>query len=306
MDKIFCNKILIILALTTLLLSSCEDVVQVDLDNTDIDLVSVEAYINTKPENNIYVKLKRTLPVDESEENPPINNAVVRISDDQDIVNTVILEEYVNTGMYILPQNIYYTAQPGRTYYLHITLPDGVEINGSDFLQEVEPLDSVKVNLSARGDYEFLAIFIDAPNYPSDTRYYKWDIFINGNMLYESQNMVIASDELVDGNYIRNFEIFTDYALNDDDKILLKGDTVSVEQLSISETAYDFYMGMINQAFTGGPYSVPPANLTGNLTSSDGKKVLGIFSARDVALGNKVAIDDSNFQPLASLVPGSN
>lgn len=298
-------NILAVLSILTVLLFSCEDVVQIDLDESDIDLVSVEAYINTKASNNVYVKLERTLPVDETASNPPIHDAVVRITDDLESPNTVTLEEYNNKGIYILPRNIKYTAEPGRTYTLSITLPDGVEISASEYLQKVEPLDSVKVNLSARGNYEFLAVFINSQENPGLGDYYKWDIYINGNMLYESQNMVIANDELVDGNYIYDFEIFTDYALEEDDKILFKGDTITVEQLSITKASYDFYIGMINQAFTGSPFSVPPANVTGNLTSSDGKRVLGIFSARDVSVGNTVIISDENFQPLATRQSGS-
>ncbi len=299
-------KILDAISIFALLFSSCQDVVQVNLDDSDLDLVTVDAYLNTKAENNIFVKLERSLPVDQSQENPAIHNALVQISDDEDEPNSVVLEEYKSTGIYILPKATRYPAETGKTYTLLITLPDGTQISGNDFLRRVEPLDSVKVNLSARGDYEFLAVFIDAPNYPSPVQYYKWDIYINGNMLYESQNMVIANDDLVDGNYIYNFEIFTDFARDDDERILFKGDTIIVEQLSISKAAYDFYTGMINQAFTGGPYSVPPANVPGNLTSSDGKRVLGIFSARDISVGNKVIIGDENFEPLSSTLPAMN
>ena len=300
------NIILAALSILTLFLSSCEDVVQVDIDKSDVDLVSVEAYINTKEKDNVYVKLERTLPVDETAVNPPIHDAIVSISDDQESPNRVTLVEYKTSGIYILPKNTKYAAEPGRTYTLNITLPDGVEISANDYLQKVEQLDSVKVNLSARGDYEFLAVFINSQETPGTGDYYKWDIYINGNMLYEGQNMVIANDELVDGNYIYDFEIFTDFALEEDDKILFKGDTITVEQLSISKAGYDFYMGMTNQAFSGGPFSVPPANVPGNLTSSDGKRVLGIFSARDISVGNTVIIGDENFQPLASRVPGAN
>jgi len=306
MRKRINTNILLVISTLAILFSSCEDVVQVDLDESDLYLVSVEAYINTKEENNVYVKLERTLPVDQTGTNPPVNGAFVQISDDSETPNIAILKEYNETGTYLLPPNVKYKTEPGRTYYLKITLPDGVEISASDYLREVEPLDSVKINLSARGDYQFLAVFINAPNYPSKVQYYKWDIYINGKMLYESQNMVIANDELVDGNYIHDFEIFTDFAMDESDKILFKGDTVKVEQLSISQSAYDFYIGMINQAFTGGPYSVPPANLPGNLTSSDGKKVLGIFSARDISTGNTVVISDDNFKPLASRISESN
>jgi hypothetical protein len=48
---------------------------------------------------------------------------------------------------------------------------------------------------------------------------------------------------------------------------------------------------MINQSSTGSLFSVPSANIVGNFTSSDGKPVLGIFTARDISVSNKVVID---------------
>ena len=295
------NNILLLAAVFTLLLSSCEDVVQVDLNEENLDLIAVEAYLNTKSSDNVYVKLEKTLPVDQAAENPAISNAVVEISDDQAEPNTIILAEDGNTGVYRLPENTTYEAVTGRTYHLKITTPDGVVISASDYLQQVENLDTMKVNLSARGDYEFLAVFISSQETEGPGNYYKWDIYINNKLLYQSEDITFASDELVDGNYIQDFEIFTDFYADEDeeeDRVLYKGDTVYVEQLSISEATYDFYIGMSNQAFSGGPFSVPPANVPGNLSSSDGKRVLGIFSARDISQGNRVIIGDNNFTPL--------
>lgn len=302
MKKINIFKILLFTALFPLILASCEDVVEVELNEENIDLIAVEAYLNTKSTDNIYVKIERTLAVDETAVNPPINNAIVEISDNEATPNSVILAEDGNTGVYRLPENTAYETVAGRTYHLNITTPDGILITGSDYLQEIENLDTVKVNLSARGDYEFLAIFISSQETPNEGHYYKWDIYINNNMLYESENMAFASDELVDGNYIQDFEIFTDFYADEDedeDRVLYEGDTIYVEQLSISEAAYDFYIGMMNQAFTGGPFSVPPANIPGNLTSSDGKRVLGIFSARDISPGSPIIIGEDNFTPLS-------
>ncbi len=290
--KIFLLNILIII------LFSCEDVVQVKLENEDIDLISVEAYISTLSKNNIFVKLEKSSPVDETEKNEPVTNAIITISDDLEVPTTVTLRETEVAGKYMLPDDVSYSPVPGRTYHLHITTAEGVEISGSDYMQEVEPLDSVTVHLSARGGYEFLAVFINGPNYPGPIQYYKWDIYVNRKFLYESNNMIFVNDELVDGNYVYNFEIFTDFFINEDERVLHIGDTVFVEQMSISEAAYDFYLGMMNQTFSGSPFSVPPANIPGNLTASNGKKVLGFFSARDISLSNQVVIDSSNFTPV--------
>ncbi|MCY1722920.1 DUF4249 domain-containing protein [Prolixibacteraceae bacterium Z1-6] len=293
-------KIYVITFLLAGIFVSCEDVVEVDINSEDIDLIAVEAYINTKPENNAYVKLEKSLPVDKADQNPAINNAIVEISDNEPTPNIILLEESGTTGIYIIPENETYPGVPGRTYTLTITTPDGVVISAEDYLDPVEKLDTVKVNLSPRGNYEYLGIYINSQETPGKGNYYKWDIYINNNLLYESDKLSFASDELVDGNYIYDFEIFLDWADDDEDKVIFPGDTVRVEQLSISESAYDFYLGMINQAFSGSPFSVPPANLQNNITASNGKRVLGLFSARDISVGNEVIIDDNNFTPVVS------
>ena len=296
-------KGIIILLFAIVAFTSCEDVVDVKLDGEDIDLIAVEAYINTKAENNVYVKLERTLAVNQTTQNPVISNAVVQLSDNAATPNTVTLEEQGNTGIYLLPAETSYPGVTGRTYTLTITTPDGTVITGEEYLQEIETLDSVKVNLSDRGNYEYLGIYINSQETPGLGNYYKWDIYINGEFLNDGEDLAFASDELVDGNYIYDMLILLDWEDEEEDKILHQGDTIVVEQLSISEAAYEFYWGLDDQAWAGGPFSVPPANVPSNLTSSDGKRILGLFSARDISVGNTVIIDDSNFTPLKSSIP---
>ncbi len=296
-------KGIIILLFAIVAFTSCEDVVDVKLDDEDIDLIAVEAYINTKTENNVYVKLERTLAVNQTTQNPVISNAVVQFSDNAATPNTVTLEEQGNTGIYLLPAETSYPGVTGRTYTLTITTPDGTVITGEEYLQEIETLDSVKVNLSDRGNYEYLGIYINSQETPGLGNYYKWDIYINGEFLNDGEDLAFASDELVDGNYIYDMLILLDWEDEEEDKILHQGDTIVVEQLSISKAAHEFYWGLDDQAWAGGPFSVPPANVPSNLTSSDGKRILGLFSARDISVGNTVIIDDSNFTPLKSSIP---
>lgn len=302
MKRLNLNTITILLLLSTLLFSACEDVVDVDINDEDIDLYSVEAYLTTKPSDNIRVKLEKTLPVNTADQNPSISNAIIEISDNEPAQNKVILEEIDNSGIYKLPENITYEAVPGRTYQLSITTIDGVVINAQEYLQKGETLDSTKIQLSARGNYEYLAVYINSQETPGLGHYYKWDIFINGELLNESEYLSFVNDELVDGNYVYDFEIYTDFGDPNDetDRNLFFGDTVYVEQLTISRNAYEFYTGMVNQAFAGGPFSVPPANLASNFSASDGKRVLGIFSVRDVSVGNTIVIDSTNYTPLVS------
>jgi len=293
-------KRLFLILLFPLLLGSCEDVVDVNLKTEYIDLIAVEAYMNTKSSDNISVRINQSLPVNTTIKNPPVNEAIVEISDDQNPQNKIRLKEEGKSGVYKLPENLSYKVVPGRKYMLKITTVDGVVISGEDYVQRTEPIDALQINLSARGDYQFLGVFINTQEIPGPGNYYRWMMYKNGKPQNEVDELAFTSDDFFDGNYLYNFEIYTDFHDPDEpeDGVLQLGDTVYVEQHSISKNVYDFYFLLVNQAFTGNPFSVPPANLPGNLTADNGKKVMGLFSVSDVTVSNPVVIDSSNYTPV--------
>ncbi len=274
--------------------TSCEDVVDVKLSDEDLDLTVVEAYLNTKTENNVYVKIEKTTQVNDTTTNV-VNNAVVTLTDNEATPNSVTLEEQGTSGIYLLPEGITYPGVTGRTYTLNVKIPDGDTITGQELLSEVATLDSVSVKLSKESNYDYLGIYGSFQEPEGEGNYYKWDMYVNGEHLNDIDELVYGKDELIDGNYVSDFCITIDWEDDDDEKLLHKGDTVVVEQLSISKEIYDFYVGMYNQGSSGSLFSVPPANVQGNLSASSGKRVLGMFSARDISVGNTVVIDDSSY-----------
>jgi hypothetical protein len=276
-----------------LLLSSCEDVIEVKLSNEDLNLYGVEASITTKDEPAVF--LYRTLRVDQDQAYPGISGAEVVLSDDATPSSQIILtEDPAKKGYYQVPENSTYLGVAGREYTLTIRT-DGNTLIAKDQLSRVEPIDSIQVVPSQRGEKRFLGIFTYGKETPGLGNYYKWDVYVNDTLLYNADRISIASDEFVDGNYISKLEIYTDFhdPNKPEDRKLNLNDTIWVKQTSISEFAYNFYFQMINQSSTGSLFSVPPANIVSNFTSSDGKPVLGIFTARDVSVSNKVVIDQS-------------
>jgi hypothetical protein len=253
----------------------------------------VEAGITTVDQP--YVYLYKTLHVDQDIDYPGINDAVVTISDDSNPVNTMTLvESNTKNGLYVVPPKQSYRGIPGREYTIKI-LTNGVTLTAKDMLNEVEPIDSIQVRPSMRGDKLFLGIFTYGLEPTGVGDFYKWDIYVNDSLIQSADRMAIASDEFVDGNYISGLEIFTDFhdTNKPQDRLLNLNDTIVVKQTSISEFGYNFYSQMINQSGTGSLFSVPPANIKSNFTSSDGKPVLGLFVASDVSKSNEVVIDQS-------------
>jgi hypothetical protein len=284
------NTIYLFLILIAFAVSSCEDVIDVKLSNEDLNLIGVEAQITTVDEPTVF--LYKTLNVNQDVAYPGISDAVVTISDNATPANSIILAENPEQkGLYQVPENMDYFGIPEREYTLTIET-DGVTLVAKDMLSGVEPIDSIQVTPSLRGDKRFLGIFTYGKETPGLGNYYKWDIYVNDSLFTDATRIAIASDEFVDGNYISKLEIYTDFhdTNKPEDRELNLNDTIQVKQTSISEFASNFYFQMINQSSSGSLFSVPLANIKSNFTSSDGKPVLGIFTARDVSVSNKVVI----------------
>ena len=277
--------------LSGILLTSCEDVIDVKLSDENLSLIGVEASITTLEQPSVF--LYKTLRVNEDIAYPGISGAVVTISDDATPANTMILKEDPSKpGHYSVPAGKAYLGATGREYTLTIQA-EGVTLTAKDKLYKVEPIDSMIVEQSLRGNKRFLGVFTYGKEPKGLGNYYKWDIYVNDTLIHEADRLAVASDEFVDGNYISKLEIFTDFydTTKPEDRRLKLNDKIQVKQTSISKFAYDFYFQMINQGSTGGLFSVPQANLPSNFVSSDSKPVLGLFTARDVSESNTVIID---------------
>ena len=291
------KTILFLLAISAFLVS-CEDIVEVKLSDKDVELYAVEAKITT--DNNPYVFLYKSQLVSSDKDYPGVSGAKVVIADNSTPQRIMTLQEsYETRGLYVPKQDTFFWGEQGREYTLTISV-DGVTMSATDLLATVEPIDSIQIHPSKRGENLFLGIF----SYGNEPRglgnYYKWDIYVNKRYLNSSDNLVIASDELVDGNYIEGLEIYTDFhdPKKPEDMILNIGDTVQVKQTSISKFAYNYYYQMINQAQAGDLFSVPPTNIKSNIVSSDGRDVLGVFTANDVSVSNTIIIDEKTVSGL--------
>ena len=282
--------ILFIFAISLLVFTACEDVIDVKLSDELVDLYCVEAKITT--ENSPYVYLYKSLKVNDDSNFPGVSGAKVTISDNGQPQKSVQLTESVTTkGLYQISEKDNFIGETGKEYTVTIE-HGGVTITGSDKLAKVEPIDSIQVRPSLRGDKMFLGVFTYGNEPKGVGNFYKWDLYINGQLLSDAEYLMVASDELVDGNYVSSFEIFTDFHDPDkpEERILKLGDSVLVKQSSISEFAYKFYYQMFDQDGSGGLFSVPPANIKSNFTASDGKPVLGLFTASDASVSNVVSI----------------
>lgn len=282
-----------IIALIMLGFTSCEDVIEIDLKEENTGLYAVEARVTTtgKP----YVFLTRGLPVSVDQDFEGLADARVTLSDNANPPHLITLSaDAEKPGYYTLPAGYDFAGEAGREYTLTIEHHE-VILTAKDVLSEVAPIDSIQIRPSDMGDQIFLGIYVYSQETPGQGNYYKWDVYVNDTLLNKAENLSIANDELVDGNYVADLEVFIDFhdPHNASERKLKMGDRVNIRQTSLSPFSYNYYWQMLQQSQTGFLFSVPPANIKGNITSSDGKTVLGMFSAHDESLSNTVLIDES-------------
>jgi hypothetical protein len=283
------GKICIFFSLFSFFLISCEDVINVNLNDEELNLIAVEAEITTQTQPTVY--LYKTLAVDQTLTYPIISGATVVFTDNASPANQVTLtEDKSNLGHYQVPGGKEYLGVVGREYTLSIQT-ESVTITASEKITKVATLDSVTITPSILDD-QFLAASIYTQETKGLGNYYKWDTYVNDTLLGDTKNLSIAKDKYVDGNYISKLEVYPgDYetSSNDDRKFKLN-DTIQVKQTSISEFVYYYYSQVISQNSSGSMFSNPPTNIKSNFTSSDGKTVLGLFVARDISASKKIVI----------------
>ena len=258
-------KRIVILLFVFVLFTSCEDVVEVDLNTSEPRLV-IEASINLMVDgtSNSTVKLTLTAPFFENQI-PEVDNASVMITGDNGIVYSF---NYMDNGIYgssLIPQS-------GINYTLEI-IYNGETYSATEQLVSVSSLEFVEQNNDggfSGEDIELKAFFTD-PSGPGD------HYFFEG---ISERGIVLDTffDEFFDGNQIFGF-----YQVDD----LAAGDTVRFNLYGVNEQFYNFMFILLQQGSDsgGGPFETQPATVRGNMineTKSDNFP-LGYFRVSEVS-----------------------
>jgi hypothetical protein len=250
-------RISILLLLSMAGLSSCEDVIEYDLQNT-VDKVVVEGLVTDQP-GPYTIRLSRTNGYLNQSAPPVITGAQVYISDNTGLVDT--LTEQGN-GIYLTTPKLQGTV--GRTYTLRFTT-GGKEYTASSLLRPVAHLDSLTFEFHEEkpeidSGYSSFLHFQDPAG---KGEFYKFDIWINGQ---KRNDIAVVSDEIYDG---ADAKAEIGY-------LLQLGDTMRLDMYSLDKPAYDFWNGMQILFYQGGsPFDSPPANAPTNVSNG----AIGFFGA---------------------------
>ncbi|QED36356.1 DUF4249 domain-containing protein [Antarcticibacterium arcticum] len=248
-------KILCILIITGIL--GCEEVVQVDLEESEPRLVIDASLLRDKenPSSMQTIRLTTTAPFFE-DRSIPAKEATVLVRDSSG--REYIFDE-IESGYY-RNNNLYLSFD--RTYELEI-LYEGELYTASENLIPVASLENVEQTTGGgfTGDNIELKVFYTDP--VEERNYYLF------RLLHEDLSLQIYDDEFTNGN--RTFAYFSDEDLR-------PGDEVRFEVQGMSRRFYEYMFILRSQAGSGGgPFQTQPTTVRGN--------VINVTNPQNYALG---------------------
>jgi len=256
MHNSFNHTILTLLSL--FILSSCEKVIQIDLNSSDPQIVIEGAVTNAVAPYQ--VKISRSVNFDQSNQYPAVSDALVIIHSDAGERDTLL--ETV-PGLYVSTRVA--QGQPGTTYTLEV-FADGQRFEASSTMPAVVPflgLSAVKFTFGGPDAYAVVPSFVDPE---TEQNYYQFIQFNNGRQL---EQIFVLDDK-------NNNGIAVQIPLLGDTEIAL-GDTVTIEMRSIDAPSYQYLFALQSATGDVGNASAP-ANPDNNWKGT----ALGFFSAHTV------------------------
>jgi hypothetical protein len=250
-------------------LSSCEDVIDVNIPETKKTLV-VEGWLTNKAEAGI-VKLYYTNGLGTNSNFNAVTNATLTLTDNTG--TSEVLQE-VNPGKYAI--NTMKSVE-GRQYRLSISSSAGNYEAVADVKRLSMPLDSLTFKFEKKSTiYEKEGYYplSHGQEYEGEGDFIQVKLYKNGSYLNKARDLNLFEDTFVDGNYIGKTEISVQ-------EPFAKNDLAKAEVWSLTEDAYRFWNDIRTQLQNGQIFATPLANTRTNIkkNSANATDVIGYFGA---------------------------
>jgi Domain of unknown function (DUF4249) len=243
-----------------LLLSSCQDVIDIELKDADrVYVVEGGVYEGV---DSVMVHVTKTTSYFDTAEPIGVSDATVVLTmpDNSEVPLTYVASGYYKaTGMNVTPDG---------TYKLKVTA-DGKEFTSSSYMPGSIPIDSLEVVPQegfggSPGGLNILVSFQD----PLGKSFYRISADLNHEPLNGAADLEVFDDNLNDGTLIR-IPYFA--------RLFDPGDTVDIYLNAIDEGTFNFWntFGPIATGDAGSPFSAAPANPVTNMKGG----ALGVFGA---------------------------
>lgn len=258
------------ISLLAVFLSSCDVATHLDLKQTPPRVV-IEGLLTNTPGYQS-VKVSRSTDFYAVGEPPRVTNATVQVLDDRGAVIDFIhnpRNHPDSMGIYLPEEN--FSGTVGTTYTLHVEL-DGEVYEGSDQLEAVAPIDSLKARVNddqkkdpkETGKYYEVLLFAREPQ--DEQNYYIFKFYRNDSLQrYNETDIYFTQDDLL-GEKIDGVPSPVYYGA---------GDRASVEMYSLTRKGYIYYndLSIILNNDGGGMFGPIPASPRTNLSNG----ALGFF-----------------------------
>ena len=283
-------KTLFIVLLTVVTLTSCEDVIQVKLDE-GIPIVTVDAFINDMRSQQ-KVRLTYTDGFFSQKPNDAIKGASVNLQDLTSGINYIFSDN--NNGDYVLTPIDTFII--GHVYELTVT-HQGEVYKSSSRMNRTTKVDTIVSEFHEGGGlgnedegYKMAFLGFDPPG---DTIDYYWiKSYRNGIFFNQGGEINICADAAY-GVGADGFPFITPIAeaITPFNKVFNKFDVCRVEIQSINLETFNFLNQVFTQTTNSGLFATSPENIKTNIknTSSKNVKVVGWFCMSAVGFKEAVA-----------------
>ncbi len=250
-------------------LCSCEDVVDISLNESEPKLV-IDASLNwvkgtSGNHQEIYLSLTRPF---FSDEPTPVNGATVQISNTSGTVFGFSQNETLGTY-----ETDDFEPMLNETYLLQIVFENELYVAETQLIPVI-PIDFVEQTDNGGINGEDFEI---KPNYSDPEETENFYFFSFETNITDFPILEVYEDEFTNGN-----QVFAYYTEED----LQVGDTVTIKSYGINERFYNFMSLLLTQTNSelGGPFETQPATLRGNIINqtTSSNFPLGFFRASEI------------------------
>ncbi|MDR6762130.1 hypothetical protein J2Y38_002341 [Flavobacterium sp. 2755] len=247
----FKSKVLVLFSLfCVLFLSSCEDVVNLDLETGQTRIV-VDAEIlwfKGTTGNEQTIKISKTAPY-YNNTTPKVSGAQVRV---ENSTGTVFTFNETEPGIYVCTN---FVPVLNADYTLYVQA-EGQSLTATEKLTSVTPIERVEQAIVPDfGGEDVIELTFYYKDPADQVNYYLSD--------YKSEFLIYPEYDLTDDDFFNGNEVSNRFNHED----MKAGNTVDITHRGISKNFYN-YMNLLLEIYGGSPFSIPPGNIRGNIVNT--------------------------------------
>jgi hypothetical protein len=244
-----------VILLMALLISSCKDVIDLNLAKAEPRLV-IEGNVTDQIGPQV-VTITKSVPFDNTNTYPPVSGATVKLVDQNGLSRTLTER---GAGVYMSSSFI---GKAGQSYTLNATV-NGQTYTAKSTMPEKVLIDSVALSVQSFGTKITKTIIVFYQDPVASQNRYRFVLSVNGVLI---KRVFARNDQFNNGRFVQQL-------LYQDDVTLTSGDRVDIELQCIDNNVYTYWYTFTQQS-SSGFNSTTPTNPPNNFNRDD---VLGYFS----------------------------